>query len=72
VVDALSKNIPTTSSSKYTKTGPDGTAVASRKQVGGKTVRTGSFDKTQLKIPATDDVTVSGREDHFKQINTHK
>jgi hypothetical protein len=72
VVDTLVRNVPTTSQFKVTKTGPDGTAVASRKQVGGRTVsRTGSIDKTDLKVP-TDDVTVSGKQDRFQNIVSKK
>lgn len=67
VVDTLSSNIPSKSSMKVTKTGPDGTSTASRKVVGGKTVeRTGNIDKTKLKVPSGN-ITVSGSTDSFKQ-----
>lgn len=73
VVGPLVRNVPSTSEFRVTKTGPDGRAVASRKLVGDKTVRrTGSIDKTQLKIPATDDVTVSGKQDRFQNIVSKK
>lgn len=67
VVDSLSKDVPSTSSIKITKTGPDGTSSASRTVIGGKTVhRTGNIDKTKLKVPSGN-VTVSGSTDSFKQ-----
>jgi hypothetical protein len=68
VVDTLVRDVPSKSQFKVTKTGPDGTAVASRTMIGNRTVnRTGSIDNTNLKIP-TDDVTVSGKKDSFKNI----
>lgn len=66
VVDTLSKNIPSKSSMKVTKTGPDGTSTASRETVGGKTVkRTGNIDKTQLKVPSGN-MNASGATNSFK------
>lgn len=66
VVDRVSKNIPATSSLDIRTTGEDGTAVASRKQVGGRTVsRTGSFDKTELRGSPTN-LTTSGARRFFK------
>jgi len=67
VVDTLVGDVPTTSRFKVTKTGPDGTAVASRKQVGGRTVsRTGSLDKTELPPGSPTDLTTSGEQRFFK------
>lgn len=66
VVDRVSNDIPATSQFKVTKTGPDGTAVASRKQVGGRTVSTtGNIGQTELRGSPTDSTT-SGARRFFK------